>query len=398
METRSRVASYDVQRANAAYEHAFTHGLLNTLKSGQLILGHQVETFEQAFATYCGVRHCIGVGNGLDALTLALRAIGVKPGDEVIVPAFTFVATWFSVSQIGACPVPVDVLDDGTIDPAGLSAAVTAKTRAIVPVHLFGRLADMDAIMAAADGLPVVEDAAQAHGAKRTGRSAGAFGTLAAFSFYPTKNLGALGDGGAVTCNDDDLAHRVRLLSNYGSDRKYHHEVCGQNSRLDALQACFLAAKLPDLDSANLRRRQIAARYEHSFHGLDQLACPDRGSDDMVWHQYVIRTPERDQLQTALMEHGIGSAIHYPVAPFDQPCYVGRYDRLRFPVASRLARTVLSLPMAAYLSDIDVETVAGAVHAVAPQLSTHSHPGRLSAGHEVGADRDRSLGRTWNPQ
>lgn len=383
MEAQLRVPSYDVRRANAAYEHTFTRGLLGTLKSGQLILGQQVENFEQAFATYCGAQHCIGVGNGLDALTLALRAIGVAPGDEVIVPAFTFVATWFSVSQIGARPIPVDVLDDGTIDPAGLSAAITARTRAIVPVHLFGRLADMEAIMAAAGGLPVVEDAAQAHGAKRNGRSAGAFGALAAFSFYPTKNLGALGDGGAVTCNDDELAHRVRRLSNYGSDRKYHHEVCGQNSRLDALQACFLAAKLPDLDAANARRRQIAGHYEHSLAGLGNLVCPEQGGTDMVWHQYVVRTPDRGQLQAALMERGIGSAIHYPVAPFDQPCYAGQYDRLRYPVAARLAQTVLSLPMAAYLSDMDVEMVAEAIRAVAPRLSTkrlmHTRPAWLLA-------------------
>lgn len=355
------IASYDVRRANAAYEQAFASGLLATLGSGQLVLGEQVECFEAEFARFCGTRHCVGVGNGLDALTLALRVLDIGPGDEVIVPAFTFVATWFAVSQLGACPVPVDVLGDGTINPGELRGAITARTRAIVPVHLFGRLADMEAISAAAKGLPIVEDAAQAHGARRNGRAAGAFGTLAAFSFYPTKNLGALGDGGAVTCDDEALARRVRALCNYGSRRKYHHEVLGQNSRLDALQARFLSAKLPDLDASNRRRRRIAARYRGAIGNLPGLVCPAWGEDDMVWHQFVVQTSARDRLQGALSERGVGTAIHYPVAPFDQPCYAGCYDRHRYPVAVRLARTVLSLPMADYLSDAEVALVAEAV-------------------------------------
>lgn len=357
------IPSYDVVRANARYRHALMAAAAVTMDGGELIGGEPLRAFEQAFAAYCGVGHCVGVGNGLDALALALRTLGVGVGDEVIVPAFTFVATWFSVSQLGALPVPVDVEDDGTINPRGIAPAITARTRAIVPVHLFGRLADMDAVLAAAGGIPVVEDAAQAHGASVKGRRAGALGVLAAFSFYPTKNLGALGDGGAVTTNDPALARLVRRLSNYGSDRKYRHEVLGQNSRLDTMQAGFLAAKLPDLDAANARRRHVAGRYRAGLEGVPGLACPTMGGEDMVWHQFVVRTAGRDRLQADLAQDGVGTTIHYPTAPFDQPCYAGGYDRTRYPVASRLADTVLSLPMADYLGDDEAAQVIEAVHA-----------------------------------
>lgn len=358
------VPSFDVRRVNAPYEQAFASALLATLGSGQLILGDEVNRFEGEFARYCGTQHCIGVGNGLDALTLALLALGIGPGDEVIVPAFTFIATWFSVSQTGAAPVPVDVREDGTLDPAKLRAAMTAKTRAIVPVHLFGRLADIDAITTAAEGVPIVEDAAQAHGARRHGRSAGSFGTLAAFSFYPTKNLGALGDGGAVTCSDPALAARVRALSNYGSARKYHHDHLGLNSRLDSLQAHFLSIKLPDLEAGNRRRRAIVERYRQELGTVRGLTFPLPAEEDMVWHQVVVQSTKRDQLQAALLERGIGTTIHYPVAPFDQPCYAGRYDASRYPIASHLARSVLSLPLGPYLTDQDVTQVIDAFDGV----------------------------------
>ena len=334
------------------------------LDGGQLILGDRLQAFEQDFARCCGVRECVGVGNGLDALALALRALEVGPGDEVIVPAFTFAATWFAVSQAGARPVPVDVRPDGMIDPGLVAAAVTPRTRAIIPVHLFGALADMEAILAVAGrfGLAVVEDAAQAHGAERGGRRAGSFGAAAAFSFYPTKNLGALGDGGAVCTGDAALASRVRKLRNYGSDRKYHHEVPGQNSRLDELQAAYLAVKLPHLDAANERRRSVARRY-HDHLAAARLPgielpppCPSS-----VWHQFVLRAADRDRLQSLLARRGVGASVHYPVAPFDQPCFAGQHDRTRFPVAARLAGTVLSLPMGDYLSDAEVGHVIQAV-------------------------------------
>jgi dTDP-4-amino-4,6-dideoxygalactose transaminase len=359
-----KVASYDVVRANAPYRAALTAATDAVLDSGHLILGDRLQAFEQAFASYSGARFGIGVGNGLEALALALRALGIGPGDEVIVPSFTFVATWLAVSQIGARPVPVDVRLDGMMDSTLIAAATTPHTRAIVPVHLFGALADMDAIMAiaASSGLEIVEDAAQAHGAERAGRRAGSFGIAAAFSFYPTKNLGAIGDGGAVCTSDADLAARIRRLRNYGSEQKYRHEVIGQNSRLDELQAAYLTVKLPHLHAANARRRQVAQRYNERLSTAHipeielPLPCPSS-----VWHQFVVRSPLRSQLQTALAQRGVGTTIHYPVAPFDQPCFAGQYDRAQFPVATRLAETVLSLPMGDYLSDAEIEHVIQAM-------------------------------------
>ena len=370
------VHPYDVRRANDRYRPALLHATAATINGGQLILGPRVEQFEQDFAAFCGTRHCIGTGNGLDALALALRALGIGHGDEVIVPAFTFIATWFAVTQLGAKPIPVDVLDDGNIDPATITPAVTARTRAIVPVHLFGRLADMTAITYVANrlGLPVVEDAAQAHGAEHGGLRAGSFGTAAAFSFYPTKNLGALGDGGAVCTNDPALAEAVRSLRNYGSARKDQHDRLGQNSRLDEIQAAFLTTKLPGLDAANNRRRLVANRYNAAFANLPGIATPANGGDAMVWHQFVLRCGDRDALQTALARRGIGTAIHYPTAPFDQPCYAGQYNPARYPVARNLAATVLSLPMADYLTDDETNHVIQAVTAHAhTKQARHLH-------------------------
>lgn len=363
------VAAYDVQRVNAPYRPALLHATAATINGGQLILGPRLEQFEQDFAAFCGAKRCIGVGNGLDALSLALLALGVGPGDEVIVPAFTFVATWFAVSNLGAKPVAVDVRDDGNIDPAKIPPAVTSRTRAIVPVHLYGRLADMAAIgyVARRLGLPVIEDAAQAHGAEQGGQRAGAFGIAAAFSFYPTKNLGALGDGGAVCTNDPALAETVRTLRNYGSARKYEHATLGQNSRLDELQAAFLTAKLPGLDAANTRRRQVAQRYNAAFANLENVALPHDAASAMVWHQFVIRIEARDALKTALAKRGVGTTIHYPTAPFDQPCYAGQYNPANYPTARHLANTVLSLPMADYLKPAEVDHVIQAVIEHAPK-------------------------------
>ena len=357
------IAAYDVVRANAAYRSQLIASFGQVFDSGQLILGARVESFEQDFARFCGVSDCVGVGNGLDALALALRASGIGPGDEVIVPAFTFAATWFAASQVGAKPVPVDVRWDGLIDPDLIAASITPHTRAIVPVHLFGALADMEAILAIGmqHGIPVIEDAAQAHGANHAGRRAGSFGVAAAFSFYPTKNLGALGDGGAVCTNNRPLADRLRKLRNYGSIKKYLHDVTGQNSRLDELQAAFLALKLFDLDAANRRRRQIAINYLQTIGDPDPalltLPCPREGS---VWHQFVVQSPYRDRLKTLLLEQGVETLIHYPVAPVDQPCFAQEYNRADFPVATRLAETVLSLPMGDYLTEAETSHVARA--------------------------------------
>ena len=358
-----RVEAYDVARANERYRPALRQVAADIVAGKQFILGDEVRRFETGFATYCGAAHCIGVGNGLDALTLALQAAGVQPGDEVLVPAFTFLATWSAVSLLGAHPVPVDVRHDGLIDPDQITAAITPRTRVIIPVHLYGRLADMEAITAIAErfGLLVIEDAAQAHGAERNGIRAGAFGTAAAFSFYPTKNLGAFGDGGAICINDAQMADKLRQLRNYGSTVKYRHDLLGRNSRLDELQAALLSVKLPDLDAANARRRAVATHYLRALQGHPGIASPASAGLDMVWHQFVLRTKDRDRLQADLAATGVQTMVHYPIAPFDQPCYVGQYDRARYPVAAELAATVLSLPMGDYLSPDEVAHVTSAL-------------------------------------
>jgi dTDP-4-amino-4,6-dideoxygalactose transaminase len=331
---------------DAAYRRA--------MESGWYILGAEVEAFEREYAAFCAVKHCVGVANGLEALHLVLRAYGFGPGDEVIVPSNTYIATWLAVSHAGATPVPVEP-DPGTfnIDPSRIEAAITARTRAIIPVHLYGQTADMEPIMdiARRRALKVVEDSAQAHGAACRGRRAGALGDAAGHSFYPTKNLGALGDAGAVTTDDDSLAERVRILRNYGSRRKYFNEVKGYNSRLDELQAALLRAKLRKLDEWNERRRQIAAFY------LDHLAdCPglilpsEPAWAKSVWHQFVVRHPQRDQLQKKLQEAGIGTLIHYPIPPHRSEAYGDmNWREADFPLASRLAREVLSLPIGPHL-------------------------------------------------
>jgi dTDP-4-amino-4,6-dideoxygalactose transaminase len=325
------------------------------MESGWYILGKEVEAFEAEFATYCEAKHCIGVGNGLDALHLILRAMEVGPGDEVIVPANTYIATWLAVSYSGATPVPVEP-DEQTynINPGLVEAAITKKTKAILPVHLYGQPADMDPINALATryGLKVIEDAAQAHGARYKGRRAGGLGDAAGFSFYPGKNLGALGDGGAVVTNDDELADRVRALRNYGSKVKYHNEVKGYNSRLDELQAALLRAKLPKLDEWNDRRRAVAKKYLHHLAALPELILPSVPDwAEPVWHLFVVRHPQRDALQKELGKAGIGTLIHYPIPPHRSNAYVAEFAGARFPLAERMAETVLSLPMGPHLDE-----------------------------------------------
>jgi dTDP-4-amino-4,6-dideoxygalactose transaminase len=334
------------------------------MAASHFILGPELEAFESEFAAYCGARHCIGTGNGLDALTLTLIAAGIGPGDEVIVPAQTFIATWLAVSHAGATPVPVDI-DPAShnIAPDQIETALTPRTRAIIPVHLFGRPAEMAAINAVAGrhGLFVVEDAAQAHGAGYRGRRAGSLGHAAAFSFYPGKNLGALGDGGAVTTDDDALAGRLRRLRNYGSPRKYEHQEIGFNSRLDELQAALLRVKLPHLDSWNARRNALATRYEAALNCLP-LGRPRPGDDHCqpVWHQYVITSPQRDRLQAQLAEQGIATMVHYPLPPHRQPAYGALAERC-FPAAETLADACLSLPICPTLVPAAIERIAEAI-------------------------------------
>lgn len=319
------------------------------LASGHYILGPEVEAFEQEFATFCGVQECVGVANGLDALHLALRAMDVGPGDEVIVPSNTYIATWLAVSQCGATPVPVEP-DERTfnIDPAQIEAAISDRTKVILPVHLYGQPADMDPILAIArkHGLRVLEDGAQAHGARYKGRRVGGHGDAVTWSFYPGKNLGALGDGGAVTTNDAQLADRIRVLRNYGSRVKYVNEVQGYNSRLDPLQAAVLNVKLRYLDDWNSRRCAIAQRYQQALIGCGLNLPQTLDNTESVWHLYVVRTLRRGALQAHLTEAGIGSLIHYPIPPHLQHAYANlSYKPRVFPIAETLADEVLSLPM-----------------------------------------------------
>lgn len=353
----------DLKRINAAHEPAIRAAVDRVLASGWYVLGAENEAFEAEFAAYCEAPHCVAVANGLDALHLVLRAWGVGAGDEVIVPSHTFIATWLAATQTGATLVPVEPdARTGNLDATRLEAAITPRTKAIVPVHLYGQPADMTAIMAVADrhGLKVLEDAAQAHGARHRGRRTGSLGHAAAFSFYPGKNLGALGDGGAIVTADGALAARLRELRNYGSAVKYRHDLQGVNSRLDELQAAVLRAKLPHLDAENAHRRAFAARLTAALQGLPIGLPAVQAGHEPVWHLYVIRTPARDALQAALKARGVASLVHYPTACHRQRAYAGTaWPAL--PLAEAWAREVLSLPIGPHLALEDAERIAAAV-------------------------------------
>lgn len=331
------------------------------LRSGHYILGEEVAAFESEYAGYCGAKHAVGVANGLDALHLALRTLGVGVGDEVLVPSNTYIATWLAVTQCGAIPVPVEP-DTTThnIDARRIEAAITRRTKAIIPVHLYGQAADLDPILAVArqHGLRVLEDAAQAHGASYKGKRLGAHGDIVAWSFYPGKNLGAFGDAGAITTDDDELADRLRTLRNYGSRVKYVNELRGWNSRLDPIQAAILRVKLSHLDDWNARRRDGAARY---LHGLEQsgLIMPHVPNwTTPVWHLFVVRHARRDALVAKLTEVGIGTLIHYPIPPHRQEAFSDfGFPADAFPAAVRLASEVVSLPIGPFISDEDIDKV-----------------------------------------
>jgi dTDP-4-amino-4,6-dideoxygalactose transaminase len=336
------------------------------MNSGWFVLGSEVEAFEREWAEYCGVKHCVGTGNGLDALRLILRALGVGPGDEVIVPSNTYIATWLAVSETGARPVPVEPLvETRNIDPIGVAAAITPRTKVIMPVHLYGMPADMEPILMLAReyGVLVVEDAAQAHGAIYRNRRCGSLGEAAGFSFYPGKNLGAMGDGGAVTTDDNELADRVRLLRNYGSREKYKNELKGVNSRLDALQATFLRVKLRHLDEWNQRRAECAARYLAGLADLPELTLPTIAADTTpAWHLFVVGHSRRNALMNALASQGIGTLIHYPTPPHLSAAYSDVVlGPAGLPLAEHLAATVLSLPIGPHLACGDQEAIIRAI-------------------------------------
>ena len=343
-----KVPFLDLKAAHADLQDDIEAALLRAARSGSYVLGPELEAFEAQFAAYVGSPYCAGVANGLDALRIGLSAMGVGPGDEVIVPTNTYIATWLAVSQCGATPVPVEPREDTyNIDPGAVRAAVTSRTKAILPVHLYGQPADMDALDAIAQqyGLCILEDGAQAHGARYKSRRIGSTGTVA-WSFYPTKNLGALGDGGALTTDAGAIAARTMLMRNYGSAVKYENEIKGLNSRLDTLQAAVLSVKLKALDTATARRQAIAKRYSAAFcaAGIGAPHVPDWAGP--VWHLYVLRHPDRDAFQKRLGGAGIGTVIHYPIPPHLQQAYADAgYRRGHFPLAERLADEVLSLPM-----------------------------------------------------
>lgn len=333
------------------------------LDRGWFLLGEELAAFETEFASYCGARHCAGVGNGFDALKLALKAYGIGAGDEVIVPGNTCLPTWMAVSATGATPVPVEpLLDTYNLDPARVSEAITGRTRALVPVHLYGQTADMEPLMAIAEqhGLVVIEDAAQAAGARCGGRRVGTLGHAAAFSFYPTKNLGALADAGAVVTADAEIAEKVRLLRNYGSIEKHTHDIEGENSRLDELQAAFLRCKLQVLDEWNGRRQRRAEIYLERLGGHERLALPQVPNwAKPVWHLFVVRVKNRAAVVAALDAAGVGTAIHYPIPPHRSGAYreaARAYPPL--PVTEALSEGVLSLPLHPHLDATAIETVA----------------------------------------
>lgn len=364
-EEATAIPFLDLKAAQMELRGEIEQGFDRVLNSGWYILGTEVDAFEAEYAAYCEAGHCVGVANGLDALHLALLALDVKPGDEVIVPSNTYIATWLAVSQCGATPVPVEPYPDTyNIDPARIEAAITSRTKAIVPVHLYGQPADMEPILAIArkHGLRVLEDGAQAHGARYKGKRLGAHGDVVTWSFYPGKNLGAIGDGGAITTNDPDIADRIAMLRNYGSRVKYVNDVCGFNSRLDPLQAAVLRAKLKVLDSWNARRAEIAARYTTGLAdtGLVLPVIPEW--TDPVWHLYVAQHPQRDKLQQQLKQAGIGTLIHYPIPPHLQTAYSDLgFGIGAFPIAERIHQNVLSLPIGPHLDKTGVETVIDAL-------------------------------------
>ena len=338
------------------------------MRSGWYVGGDELKQFEQEFANYCGVNHCVGVGNGLDALELILKAYAIGIGDEVIVPAHTFIATWLAVSNCGAKPVAIEPNQYSyNIDASLIEASITEKTRAIIAVHLYGQPAAMDEINAIASeyNLIVIEDAAQAHGALYKNQPTGSLANAAAFSFYPGKNLGAYGDAGSVVTDDPDIALKVRMLSNYGSDKKYHHQEVGVNSRLDELQAAFLRVKLKKLDSWNTKRKKIAQIYTTFFEDISHIKVPQESADiEHVWHLYVIQHPFRNNLQNKLAQEGIETIIHYPMAPHKTPAYQAQQKDLHFPLTEQLSNKILSLPIDPHLAIEDAQIIANIVRDV----------------------------------
>ena len=360
-----KIPFLDLSASFSELQNELEVAILNSVRSGQYIGGAALESFENDFKDFVDSNHCIGVANGLDALVLSLKVLGVKHGDEVIVPSNTFIATWLAVTQCGAIPVPVEPnADTYNIDVSLIEAKITEKTKAIIPVHLYGQPADLDEILKLAKSykLYVVEDAAQAHGASYKGRKIGSHGDLVTWSFYPGKNLGALGDGGAITTNNEELAEKLRLFRNYGSQERYVHSVLGSNSRLDSVQAAVLSVKLKHLTDWNKRRVQIASIYNKEFKDLPVILPSVQTYNDPVWHLYCIRINNRDEFREKLSSLGIQTLIHYPIPPHLQDAY--RFldlGKKSFPLAESFASELVSLPIGPSLTKIQVAHVVEGV-------------------------------------
>jgi len=361
MTSKSPVVFLDLKAPHTELHAELQAAFDRTVAFGWYIQGNELKQFENEFADYCEAKYCVGVGNGLEALHLILRAYGIGKGDEVIVPSNTYIATWLAVSYAEATPIPVEPNSRTyNIEPAQIEAAITQRTKAIIAVHLYGQPADMDRINAIAQrhNLKVIEDAAQAHGARYKGRRVGALGDAAGFSFYPGKNLGALGDAGAVTTNDAELANKIRMLGNYGSQVKYHNVIKGYNSRLDELQAAFLREKLKKLDEWNERRKLVAAEYLRRIEltNIELPFVPEWA--EPVWHLFVVRSERRDDMLKWLSDAEIGCMIHYPIPPHLQPAYAElNYKMGDFPVAEKIHREVLSVPIGPHLDASGISRV-----------------------------------------
>ncbi|NBW98577.1 DegT/DnrJ/EryC1/StrS family aminotransferase [bacterium] len=356
----------DLKAAYQELKGDFDLAYSRVMERGHFIMGPELEAFEREFADYCGTRFALGVGNGLDALTLLLKAINIQPGDEVLVPVHTFIATWLAVSSLGGVPVPVPIKQSTyNLDPAQIVKSISKKTKAIIPVHLYGQPVEMSEILdiAKKNKLKVIEDAAQAHGARYSGKRVGTFGDAAAFSFYPGKNLGCFGDGGAVVTNDDEIHHRVKMIRNYGSVKRYHHDVLGINSRLDELQAAFLRARLRHLDEWNTRRQQIARHYQDQLSQTAGLKLPqEEDKCESVWHLFVVEHPQRDQLQSHLMDQGIQTLIHYPLPPHLSGAYSAQvHGESSFGEVEAMCNRLLSLPIGPQMTPQQIDRVVSSV-------------------------------------
>ncbi len=351
----------DLKKMNQKYEKELLQSYQKVINSGWLVLGNEVEEFEKMFATYCGVDHCIGVGNGLEALHLILRAYGIGEGHEVIVPSNTYIATWLAVTYSGAIVVPVEPdIDTYNIDYTKIKDKITSRTKAIIAVHLYGRTCEMDEIkkIANINGLKVIEDAAQAHGAIYKGNKVGSLGDAAGFSFYPGKNLGALGDAGCVTTNDPGLARKIRSLRNYGSEEKYVNKFQGFNSRLDEIQASFLKVKLKYLEEENKARREIAKKYLQEINNKNIIlpALFEESYESHVWHQFVVRAKNRNNLQDYLKDNAIETMIHYPIPPHKQEAY-REMNNWEYPISQKIHEEVISLPINSSLYKKEIEHI-----------------------------------------